>query len=227
VAKGACVSGIGADAFRIKGCWYSCECQILLFPLKKPFWNTRGSCLGSVGISLAHLLIGLDSTMTKRPLVEKIEQDDRTVWEAYPAWAQFSWLYLLSALTALRGVLMFRFGIHGWQTWFVGAALLVACAAILRRWVRYELTRDELTVRNGYTGREIQSLALHDVSTITVQQGIVAEFFGIGTLVIHSRTTDRLLFLRGVLDPETMKHRIEASAWRSRTTAANSHPAPT
>lgn len=165
--------------------------------------------------------------MTMLPLVEKTEQDDRTVWEAYPAWAQFSWLYFLSALTALRGILLFRFGIQGWQTWLVGAGLLIACAAILRRWAHYELTRDRLTVRNGYTGREIQSVALHDVSEITVQQGIVGEFFGIGALAIRSRTTDRVLFLRGLVDPETIKHRIQTSAWRSRTTAVNSHPAPT
>ena len=164
--------------------------------------------------------------MMMLPLVEKTEQDDRMVWEAYPAWAQFSWLYLLSALTALRGALLFRFSVHGWQTWLVGAGLLIACAAILRRWAHYELTTDGLTVRNGYTGREIQSVALHDVSDITVQQGIVGEFLGIGTLVIRSRTTDRPLFLRSVIDPETIKQRIQASAWRNRATAANSHPTP-
>lgn len=149
------------------------------------------------------------------------------LWEAYPAWAQFSWLYFLSALTALRGALLFRFGVDGWQMWIVGAGLLIACAAILRRWAHYELTRETLTVRNGYTGREIQSMTLHDVGDITVQQGIVGEFFGIGMLVIRSRTTDRLVFLRGVLDPGTMKLRIQASAWRSHQTAAHSHPAPT
>lgn len=131
---------------------------------------------------------------------------------------------MLSALTALRGALLFRFDVDGWQLWIVGAGLLIACAVILRRWAHYELTRDELTVRNGYTGREIQSIPLQDVSDITVQQGIVAEFFGIGTLVIRSCTTDRLLFLRGVVDPETMRLRIQASAWRSHRTAAETPP---
>lgn len=165
--------------------------------------------------------------MTMLPLVEKTEQNDRMVWEAYPAWPQFSWLYLLSTLTALRGALLFRFGVDGWQMWIVGAGLLIACAAILRRWAHYELTSDALTVRNGYTGREIQSIPLHDAGDITVQQGIVAGFFGIGTVVIHSRMTDRLLFLRGVVDPETIKLRIRATAWRSHPEAVNSHPAPT
>lgn len=165
--------------------------------------------------------------MTTFHLVEKTTQDNQMLWEAFPSWAQFSWLYLLSALTALRGALLFRFGMDGWQMWIVGAGLLIACAAILRRWAHYELTRDKLTIRNGYTRREIQSIPLHDLGDITVQQGIVAEFFGIGTLVIRSRSTDRLLFLRGVVEPETMKLRVRASAWRSLQTAANSHPAPT
>lgn len=149
------------------------------------------------------------------------------LWEAYPAWAQFSWLYLLSALTALRSALLFWFGAGGWQMWIVGVGLLIACAAILRRWAHYELTSDTLMVRNGYTGREIQSIPLHDVGDITVQQGIGAGFFGIGTLVIRSRTTDRLLFLRGVVDPETIRLRIRASAWRSHPEAMHSQPAST
>ena len=164
--------------------------------------------------------------MTMLHFVEKTEQDDRMIWEAYPAWAQFSWLYLMSALTALRGALLFRFGVDGWQMWIVGAALFIAWAAILRRWAHYELKRDGLTVRNGYTGREIQSMPLHDVSDIAVQQGIVAGFFGIGTLVVHSRTKGRPLFLRGVVDPDALKQRILASVWRSRTAAVNSPPAP-
>ena len=165
--------------------------------------------------------------MTTFHLVEKTTQDNQMLWEAFPSWAQFSWLYLLSALTALRGALLFRFGMDGWQMWIVGAGLLIACAAILRRWAHYEMTKDKLTIRNGYTRHEIQSIPLHDLGDITVQQGIVAEFFGIGTLVIRSRSTDRLLFLRGVVEPETMKLRVRASAWRSLQTAANSHPAPT
>jgi hypothetical protein len=56
------------------------------------------------------------------------------------------------------------------------AGLLVACAAIVRRWVHYELTRDQLTVRNGNTGHEIQSIPVENARRINVQQGIVAGF---------------------------------------------------
>jgi membrane protein YdbS with pleckstrin-like domain len=150
--------------------------------------------------------------MTHRQVIG--QQEDQPVWQAYPSWAQFSWLYLLSAVSALRGALLYRFGIGGWEMWMLGAGILIACAALLRHWGHYEITKDHITVRNGYTRREIQSLLLSDIREVTVRQGIVAQFFGIGTLAIHSRTTDRSLSLRGVHDPEEVKIRIEALSWK-------------
>lgn len=162
--------------------------------------------------------------MTTLHLVEKTESEPRTVWESYPSWAQFSWLFLLSAICALRGAMFFHFGVDGWQMWLVGAGLLIAWAAVLRRWAHYQLTKDQLTVRNSYTGRAIHTISISDISDVTLQQGVVAAYFGIGTLVIHSRATDRLVTLRGVPDPEDVKIRIQASAWRSNRMGENSHP---
>ncbi|NJN69862.1 MAG: PH domain-containing protein [Nitrospira sp.] len=96
--------------------------------------------------------------------------------------------------------------------WVIGAGILLASAAVLRRWAHYELTRDQIMVRNGYTRRVIQSILLSDVREVTIRQGVVAQFFGIGTLVIHSRSSDRVLSLRGVCDPEEVKIRIQALA---------------
>ena len=146
--------------------------------------------------------------MTTLQLVEKTEQEPRVVWDAFPSWAHFTWLYLVGAVSALRGAMFFRFGVGGWEIWIIGAGLLLACAAALRRWAHYELTREQLTVRNGYSGREIQSLSLNEISDVTVRQGIVAGFFGIGTVLVHTRSSDRLLSLRGVDDPEAVKLRI-------------------
>ena len=153
------------------------------------------------------------------------QQEDQPDWEAYPSRVQFSWLYLLSALSALRGAMFYRIGVGGWEMWMVGAGMLVGCAAILRRWAHYEITRDQIIVRNGYTGREIQSILLIDIREVMVRQGIIARFFGTGTLDIHSRTNDRLLSLRGVSDPEEVKIRIEALAWKRHRTARTSQPA--
>jgi membrane protein YdbS with pleckstrin-like domain len=145
-------------------------------------------------------------------VMEKREPDRLVVWETFPSWAQFSWLYLMSALSALRAAMFHRFGLGGWEMWMIGAGILLACAAVLRHWVHYELTRDQIMVRNGYTGRVSQSILLSDIREVTIRQGFVAQFFGIGTLVIQSRTSDRMLSLRGVCDPEEVKIRIQALA---------------
>ncbi|MBK9307024.1 MAG: PH domain-containing protein [Nitrospira sp.] len=152
------------------------------------------------------------------------KQDRLVVWETFPSWAQFSWLYLMSALAALRGGLFYRFGVGGWEMWVIGAVILLACAAIVRHWVHYELTREQVLVRNGYTGRVIQSIPLSNLRGVTMRQGLVAQYFGIATLVIHSRTPDQTLSLRGVYDPEQVKIRIEALAWKHQRTTENSQP---
>lgn len=162
-----------------------------------------------------------DAMMMALQAVDKPEERS-VVWEAFPSWAQFSWLYLLSAVSALRGALLFKFEVGGWEMWMLGAGMLIACAVILRHWGHYELTRSQITVRNGYTRREIQSIPLSDLGRVTVQQGVVADFFGIGTVLVHAQSSDRLLSLRGVRDPEELKIRIEALAWKHRR-AAN-HP---
>ncbi len=164
-------------------------------------------------------------TMTTLHSIETTPEEHRVVWESYPSWAHFSWLYLLGALSSLRGGLFFKFGVEGWETWMVGTGLLVVCAAVLRRWAHYELMTGRIVVRNGYTGQEILSMPLSEASEVTIRQGVVAGFFGIGTLVIRSRTTDRLLSLRGVADPEEVKIRIQGAVWRYHRATSHSQPA--
>ncbi len=134
------------------------------------------------------------------------------VWEAYPSWAHFTWLYLFSALAASRAALFLKFGVPGWEMWLVGAMLLFLCAAGVRRWAHYSLTLNEIVVTNGYTGRPIQSMALGDVRDISIKQGPIASFFDIGTVVVRSRSSERALSLRGVCDPELVRERIEGLA---------------
>ena len=152
--------------------------------------------------------------MTTLDLADDKAQNAHVVWQSFPSWAQFSWLYLLSAVSALRGAMVFRFDVEGWELWMIGASLLLVCAAILRRWAHYELHRERLVVRNGYTGSEIQSVPLTEVRAVVVQQGVVAEFFGIGTVAVSSASPDRSVSVRGVREPEDVKIRIQAAAWR-------------
>lgn len=156
--------------------------------------------------------------MTLRAVSKPEEQ--QLVWEAFPSWAHFTWLYLLSAVSALRGAVLFRFGVGGWEMWIIGAGMLLVCVAILRHWAHYDLTRDHITVQNHYTGREIQTIPLSDLGDVEVQQGIVADFFGIGTVLVRARSSDRLLALRGVSDPEEIKIRIKALASKHSRTAS-------
>ena len=94
--------------------------------------------------------------------------------------------------------------------WIGGAAILLVCVVILRRWAKYILTSHRVIVKNGYTGREIHAMAINDIREVTIKQGPIAQFMDIGTLVLHSLSGDRLLTLRGVSDPKVIKTRIEA-----------------
>jgi hypothetical protein len=131
-------------------------------------------------------------------------------WTAYPSWRQFTWLYFFSLMAGLGGWLFLRFGMSGGEVWVAGAAILLVCAAILRHWAQYSLTSQRVIVRNWYTGREIHTMASSDMREVTITQGPIAQFMGIGTLVLHSMNGDRLLSLRGISDPGVIKTRIEA-----------------
>lgn len=131
-------------------------------------------------------------------------------WSAYPSWSQFTWLYFLSLMSGFRGWLFLRFGVSGGEAWVAGAVILLVLAAILRYWAQYRLTSHRVIVRNWYTDREIHAMAISDIREVTITQGPLAQFMGIGTLVLHSMSGDRLLSLRGISDPEVIKTRIEA-----------------
>ncbi len=136
--------------------------------------------------------------------------DERLVWEAYPSWAQFVWLYFFSAMAAIRGAFFLRFGVSGWEMWMAGAVVLLGCAAAARRWARYSISSRRIVVTNGYTKKEIEALALDEIGEITVKQRPIARFFGIGTLVIRAVGGDCVMALRGISDPEVIKSRLAA-----------------
>ena len=135
---------------------------------------------------------------------------ERAVWETFPSWRHFTWLYLFSALAIVRGGLLIMFGLPGASVWFIGALLLVGVAALLRRWARYAITPRRVIVRNGYTGREISVIHLDQVKDVEVLQGKVAGALGIGTVLINSSNDDRQVRLQGIRDPDVVKARILA-----------------
>lgn len=132
------------------------------------------------------------------------------LWSEYPSWRQFSWLYLMAALTAWRAWLFWRFDVPGWGGWAFGSLALLGIAALIRHWALYEIFPTRLVVRNGYTGHEISQVELSQIDQVKIRQGKVASLLSIGTVVVLSGEQPALR-LRGVNDPEEVKRRIESA----------------
>jgi membrane protein YdbS with pleckstrin-like domain len=135
---------------------------------------------------------------------------DRIIWQGYPAWSKFAWLYLMSFVAGSRGLRILWQGATGWEGWLAGALALLVCAACLRQWAQYLIISNRVVMRNGYTGRDIQTITLDDIAEITLSQGPIARYLNIGTLVVHSKSGSNPLLLQGVSDPEIIKTRLEA-----------------
>jgi membrane protein YdbS with pleckstrin-like domain len=135
---------------------------------------------------------------------------ERILWEAYPSWKHFTWLYFFAGLSALRGSLFFTYGIPTWEAWFIGAFFLLGCVAVIRHWGHYFITSEKVQVKNGYTGRDIDAITLGKIKDVTITQGPVASFFNIGTLTIQSVDPNQTIRFRGIKDPEVVKVRLEA-----------------
>lgn len=139
-----------------------------------------------------------------------VSTHDRIIWQGYPAWSKFAWLYLVSVAAGARGLRILWQGATGWESWLAGALALLVCAACLRRWAQYLIISTRVVMRNGYTGKDIQTIKIEDIAEITLSQGPIARFFNIGTLVVHSKSDSSPLLLQGLRDPEIIKTRLEA-----------------
>ena len=138
-------------------------------------------------------------------------EKEPVLWEGGAAWSQFIWLYLIVGIMMLRVTLLVRSSLSGWSGWLVGAVTLLGTAAALRRWGRYVVTSRRIVLRNGWTGRDIQSIAYRELREISIKQGPLADLMGIGTVVIQSRQDDVAIQFRGVFDPEDVTQRIQAA----------------
>jgi membrane protein YdbS with pleckstrin-like domain len=143
-------------------------------------------------------------------MTETKNSSETVRWSAYPSWKHFTWLYFASLMAGFRGLRVLWLGLSGGEVWLGGAVVLLVGAACLRRWAQYIVTSRRVIVRNGYTARDIQAVALNDIVDITVKQGPIAQFFGTGTVVIRSCSGDQVISLRGVSEPEVIKTRIDA-----------------
>lgn len=138
------------------------------------------------------------------------EEPERILWESYPSWGQFSWLYFLSFWTAIRGFILVQAGIPGWGTWVVGAGFLLVVAVGLRYWAKYVLTSGHVIILNGYSGKTIRCARLDMIQSVEVMQGPLATFLGIGTVVIRCHDSNSSLRFRGVKAPEVVEKKLRA-----------------
>jgi len=137
-------------------------------------------------------------------------ESERILWETYPSWGQFSWLYFLSLWTVSRGIIFVYAGVPGWVIWVVGAVFLLGVAAILRYWAKYLITSRQVMIRNGYSGKTICCATLDMIHTIEVIEGPFAKFLGIGTVVIQCHDSNQTIRFRGIKDPEIVKTKLRA-----------------
>ena len=137
-------------------------------------------------------------------------QRERIIWQGFPSWGHFSWLYFFTFLTAIRGLFFFRLGLPEWKIWIIGACLLLLVVALIRRWAYYIVTPTCVIMKNGYSQHEIASLKLEMIKNIDLVQGPIARFWEIGTLVIQSSIEGRELRIRGIKKPDVVEAKISA-----------------
>jgi membrane protein YdbS with pleckstrin-like domain len=142
-------------------------------------------------------------------MIESDEAKDPVLWQTYVSWNQFVWLYVMSLIAALRGALLWQATLPGSALWVIGAVALVVVALASRYWVRYEATSQRVLIKNAFTGREIQAMAIEHISETTIKQGPLARLLGIGTIVFTSARSDEVMEFRGVRDPETTLQHIQ------------------
>jgi len=135
---------------------------------------------------------------------------ERILWEGYPSWGQFSWLYFFSLWTGLRGFILERAGVSGWEMWVVGAGMLLGLVVVLRYWAKYLITSKRVLLRNGYSGKDMARVDFEMINAVEVMQGPVARIFGIGTVVVQCQDSDRSLRFRGIKDPEVLETKLKA-----------------
>ena len=102
---------------------------------------------------------------------QSLREHESVSFDGYAAWSQFTWLYFVALMVTGRAAIMHRLNMPGWTGWLIGAVILLACAAVLRRWGRYMVTTRRVLLRNGWTGRDIRAIELGQVSEVSIGRG--------------------------------------------------------
>ena len=138
------------------------------------------------------------------------QNPERIIWQSYPSWSQFSWLYLFAIWTGMRGLLLLRMNVAGWKLWMGGVVILLGLVVALRYWAQYIVTTKRVVLKNGYSGKELESMEIGTIKTVDLDQGPIAGFLGIGTVVVKEKDTERILRFRGVSNPDIPMTKLQA-----------------
>ena len=103
-----------------------------------------------------------------------------------------------------------KLNVAGWELWMGGVVILLGVVVILRYWAKYMFTAHRVILQNGYSGKIIDTMKLEAVQSVEVQQGLIADFLGIGAVVMQERETDRRLRFRGVSNPAVPVAKLKA-----------------
>lgn len=91
-----------------------------------------------------------------------------------------------------------------------GVAILLGLVIALRYWAKYIVTTQRVLLKNGYSGKELESMEIRTIKKVELDQGPVAGFLGIGTVVVKEQGTDRSLRFRGVANPDVPMTKLQA-----------------
>ena len=138
------------------------------------------------------------------------ESHEPGVWSGQPAWSEYIYLWFFAILFGARAVVSLWIG-H-WANMLIhltGIGLLVALAVFLRQTSHYRLTRMAVYRTIGILGKAEQTFPLKAIATVSIRQGPLDRFFGIGTVLLHFKEGSRERLV-GVKDPEVVCRKITA-----------------
>lgn len=141
---------------------------------------------------------------------EHEKNPERIIWQSYPSWRQFSWLYVFALWTGMRGLILLRMNVPGWKLWMGGVVILLGLVVALRYWAKYIVTAQRVVVKNGYSGKDLDSMEINAIKKMDLDQGPIAGILGIGTVVVKEKDTDRSLRFRGVAEPDIPMTKLQA-----------------
>jgi len=110
----------------------------------------------------------------------------------------------------MRGILLIRLEVEGWEVWMGGVVMLLGLVVALRYWAKYIVTTQRVVLRNGYSGKDMDSIPLDTIQSVEIHRGPIAAFLGIGTVAVQEKETNRSLRFRGVSDPAVPVAKLHA-----------------